>query len=128
MTVAGGGLVGVVQSYASAAADAPGVVAGPRPVGRARASSPGLRLLIIGGSRGLGEVTAKLLAAGGARLVISYRVGARRGRSGGAGDPRLLAAYARRSPMMRAFRPGRSWLGSPPRPRTPITSPPLRSV
>ena len=47
----------------------------------------GAAALIIGGSRGLGEVTAKLLAAGGARVAISYRVGARRGRGGGAGDP-----------------------------------------
>jgi hypothetical protein len=33
------------------------------------------RALIIGGSRGLGEVTAKLLAAGGARVQISYHQG-----------------------------------------------------
>ncbi len=32
----------------------------------------GQRALIIGGSRGLGEVTAKLLAAGGADVVITY--------------------------------------------------------
>jgi hypothetical protein len=31
--------------------------------------------LILGGSRGLGEVTAKLLAAGGARVIISYHLG-----------------------------------------------------
>ena len=31
--------------------------------------------LILGGSRGLGEVTAKLLAAGGARVTISYHLG-----------------------------------------------------
>jgi NAD(P)-dependent dehydrogenase (short-subunit alcohol dehydrogenase family) len=31
--------------------------------------------LVVGGSRGLGEVTAKLLAADGARVAISYRVG-----------------------------------------------------
>ena len=31
--------------------------------------------LIIGGSRGLGEVTGKLLAAGGAHVVISYYLG-----------------------------------------------------
>jgi MaoC like domain len=33
--------------------------------------------LIIGGSRGLGEVTAKLVAAGGGRSLISYSVGLR---------------------------------------------------
>jgi NAD(P)-dependent dehydrogenase (short-subunit alcohol dehydrogenase family) len=31
--------------------------------------------LIIGGSRGLGEVTGKLLAGGGARVVITYHLG-----------------------------------------------------
>lgn len=31
--------------------------------------------LIIGGSRGLGEVTAKLIAAGGGRVIITYRSG-----------------------------------------------------
>ena len=33
------------------------------------------RALIVGGSRGLGEVTAKIVAAGGASLRISYHVG-----------------------------------------------------
>lgn len=31
--------------------------------------------LIIGGSRGLGEVTSKLLAAGGARIILTYNQG-----------------------------------------------------
>lgn len=35
----------------------------------------GQRALVVGGSRGLGEVTAKLLAAGGAEVVITYRLG-----------------------------------------------------
>jgi hypothetical protein len=35
----------------------------------------GQRALIIGGSRGLGEVSAKLLAAGGASVVLTYRQG-----------------------------------------------------
>ena len=35
----------------------------------------GSTALVVGGSRGLGEVTAKLLAAGGAQVVITYRVG-----------------------------------------------------
>lgn len=35
----------------------------------------GRRPLVVGGSRGLGEVTAKLLAAGGARPIITYATG-----------------------------------------------------
>jgi hypothetical protein len=35
----------------------------------------GQRVLIVGGSRGLGEVTAKILAAGGGHPVITYRDG-----------------------------------------------------
>jgi hypothetical protein len=35
----------------------------------------GQRALIVGGSRGLGEVTAKLLAAGGAEVQVTYRLG-----------------------------------------------------
>ena len=34
------------------------------------------RALVIGGSRGLGELTAKILAAGGAKVAITYAVGA----------------------------------------------------
>jgi NAD(P)-dependent dehydrogenase (short-subunit alcohol dehydrogenase family) len=32
---------------------------------------------VIGGSRGLGEVTAKIVAAGGGRPVITYKESAR---------------------------------------------------
>jgi hypothetical protein len=35
------------------------------------------RALIVGGSRGLGEVTAKLLAAGGAEVILTYHHGER---------------------------------------------------
>lgn len=35
----------------------------------------GERALVIGGSRGLGEVTAKLLAAGGANVQLTYHLG-----------------------------------------------------
>ncbi len=34
------------------------------------------RALVVGGSRGLGEATAKLLAAGGAEVAVTYAVGA----------------------------------------------------
>jgi NAD(P)-dependent dehydrogenase (short-subunit alcohol dehydrogenase family) len=37
----------------------------------------GQRSLIIGGSRGLGEVTAKIVAAGGGHPIITYKEGAR---------------------------------------------------
>jgi NAD(P)-dependent dehydrogenase (short-subunit alcohol dehydrogenase family) len=36
----------------------------------------GQRALIVGGSRGLGEVTAKIVAAGGGHALITYREGA----------------------------------------------------
>lgn len=35
----------------------------------------GARVLVVGGSRGLGEIVAKLAAAGGAEVTITYRVG-----------------------------------------------------
>ncbi len=35
----------------------------------------GTTALIVGGSRGLGELTAKLLATGGARIIITYATG-----------------------------------------------------
>jgi acyl dehydratase/NAD(P)-dependent dehydrogenase (short-subunit alcohol dehydrogenase family) len=37
----------------------------------------GQRALIVGGSRGLGEVTAKIIAAGGGHVLITYRDGKR---------------------------------------------------
>ena len=41
----------------------------------ARGAFAGPRALIVGGSRGLGEVTAKIVAAGGGYPVITYRDG-----------------------------------------------------
>lgn len=35
----------------------------------------GRRVIVVGGSRGLGEIAAKLLAAGGAEVALSYRLG-----------------------------------------------------
>ncbi len=35
----------------------------------------GRRVIVIGGSRGLGEMAAKVLAAGGAEVALSYRLG-----------------------------------------------------
>lgn len=42
----------------------------------------GQRALVVGGSRGLGEVTAKILAAGGAQVLLTY--------SSGEGDARRI--------------------------------------
>ncbi|MEJ2502155.1 MAG: SDR family NAD(P)-dependent oxidoreductase [Gemmatimonadota bacterium] len=36
----------------------------------------GQKALVVGGSRGLGEVTAKLIAAGGGEVALTYRTGA----------------------------------------------------
>ena len=70
-TITGGGLTGTVESFI-------------RPLPSDQASVASLAslvggdefadsvALIIGGSRGLGEVTAKLVAAGGGRVIITY--------------------------------------------------------
>jgi hypothetical protein len=74
LTIAGGGLIGSIDSFARL----PPV---PQPPSRAFAGLvgpsefAGSTALVIGGSRGLGETTAKLLAAGGAAVAITYRVG-----------------------------------------------------
>jgi hypothetical protein len=44
-----------------------------------RGEFSGIRALVVGGSRGLGEVTAKLVAAGGGEVRLSYHLGARDG-------------------------------------------------
>ena len=49
----------------------------------------GQRALVVGGSRGLGEVIAKLLAAGGAELLITY--------NRGSADAQRLAAEIRQA-------------------------------
>ena len=74
LAVSGGGLVGTVESLLR-----------PPPVRQAPAQELATLVrpdefadstaLVIGGSRGLGEVTAKLLALGGARVAITYRIG-----------------------------------------------------
>ena len=72
--VAGGGLAGVVDAFV-------------RPPPQEQASfadvqarvtpgeSAGQRAIVVGGSRGLGEVTAKLVAAGGAAVTLTYHAG-----------------------------------------------------
>lgn len=72
--IAGSGLTGRIDAFARprppAQADMKSVAA--RVTGNPFA---GQRALIIGGSRGLGEVTAKIIAAGGGHPVITFREG-----------------------------------------------------
>jgi acyl dehydratase len=74
MAVSGGGWTGIVDAYAR-----------PEPAKQATIAAiaakvapdefSGASALVIGGSRGLGEVVAKILAAGGAVVTITYAVG-----------------------------------------------------
>ena len=74
LAISGGGLSGTIESLfrvppvpQASSSEFMGLV-GPT-------EFAGSRVLVVGGSRGLGEVAAKLLAAGGAETVITYRVG-----------------------------------------------------
>lgn len=72
--VAGGGLAGTVTSFLRS----PPV---PQPTMRelkgliSPTAFAGSLALIIGGSRGLGELTAKLVATGGGRVIVAWRIG-----------------------------------------------------
>jgi acyl dehydratase/NAD(P)-dependent dehydrogenase (short-subunit alcohol dehydrogenase family) len=70
--VSGAGIAGRLEAFARLAPPSqPGMTEiSARVAGRLFA---GQRSLIVGGSRGLGEVTAKIVAAGGGRPVITYR-------------------------------------------------------
>jgi len=72
--IAGGGLVGTVSGFAR---NPPVVQATMQSltgvVGREEFADS--IALIVGGSRGLGELTAKLLAAGGGRVILSWQRG-----------------------------------------------------
>jgi NADP-dependent 3-hydroxy acid dehydrogenase YdfG len=74
MRVGSAGLEGRVEAFLR-----PGPVAQPTAVAllaRLEAGEfSGERSLVVGGSRGLGEVTAKLLGAGGADVRLTYRLG-----------------------------------------------------
>jgi hypothetical protein len=75
ITVSGGAAQGRLSAFVR-----PAPVQQPTMKEIAGAVSPhefaGQRALVIGGSRGLGELTAKLLAAGGADVLMTYRSGA----------------------------------------------------
>lgn len=72
--IAGGGITGTLDSFARMP---------PTPQLRMEkvaarvdpSEFAGCVTLVVGGSRGLGELTAKLLAAGGASVIITYRTG-----------------------------------------------------
>jgi hypothetical protein len=74
LAIEGGGLVGSIKAAArmpptpqASSSELTGTVE--------PSEFAGSTVMVVGGSRGLGEVTAKLLAAGGARVLITYRVG-----------------------------------------------------
>jgi hypothetical protein len=74
MAIEGGGLVGSIKA-AARTPPAPQASSSELSSAVEPGEFAGSTALVVGGSRGLGEVTAKLLAAGGARVVITYRVG-----------------------------------------------------
>lgn len=72
--MAGGGLIGTLDTFVrlpptaqASCAEVSGFVS--------RSEFPGSRALVIGGSRGLGELTAKIIAAGGGHVTITYSTG-----------------------------------------------------
>lgn len=75
LSVGGGGIEGEATALVR-----PAPVAPPRMTDLCALVDPvefaGRRALVIGGSRGLGAVTAKLLAAGGADVTVTYATGA----------------------------------------------------
>ncbi len=74
MDIQGLGIAGQVQAFMRAEpVEAPSVSALQGTVDAYEFSTR--TALVVGGSRGLGAVTAKLLAAGGARVIITYVVG-----------------------------------------------------
>lgn len=72
--ISGGGLVGTVSGFArtppiqQATMDALAGLVG-------REEFAGSVALVVGGSRGLGELTAKLLASGGSRVILTWQSG-----------------------------------------------------
>jgi NAD(P)-dependent dehydrogenase (short-subunit alcohol dehydrogenase family) len=74
--VAGSGLSGRLEAFAR---PQPPVQSDMKEVSARVAANAfaGQRGLVVGGSRGLGEVTAKIIAAGGGHPVITYREGRR---------------------------------------------------
>jgi NAD(P)-dependent dehydrogenase (short-subunit alcohol dehydrogenase family) len=79
IAVAGGGITGELTAFALPPAAERVLAAVARHV---RAGEfAGTTALIVGGSRGLGAVTARAIAAGGGRVVLTYLVGERDARA-----------------------------------------------
>lgn len=74
MRVRGSGLVGQVEAVSRTPPTEQASIFDLRQI-VADGAFAGQRALVIGGSRGLGELTAKLLAAGGAEPCVSYFMG-----------------------------------------------------
>ncbi|HTQ39640.1 MAG TPA: SDR family NAD(P)-dependent oxidoreductase [Pirellulales bacterium] len=68
------GLTGVIKAFIRPPPQRQASFAQLKPLVQ-RDEFSGQRALVVGGSRGLGEVTAKLLAAGGAEVKITYHQG-----------------------------------------------------
>jgi len=75
LAVAGGGWVGSLDTYARPAPTVQSPVSAILAQVR-HGEFHGTRALVVGGSRGVGEVVAKILAAGGAHVTATYATGA----------------------------------------------------
>ncbi|MEO5366376.1 MAG: SDR family NAD(P)-dependent oxidoreductase [Magnetococcus sp. WYHC-3] len=73
------------------------------------------RVLLVGGSRGLGEVAAKLLAAGGARVCLTWRLGQQDARrvvdeiNSGGGDATALSLDVNDPESLKSLRDRWPW-------------------
>ena len=74
LQIIGGGITGLVQTFARTPPVSQATLQSMRSVVSPNEFSGSLAL-IVGGSRGLGELTAKLVAAGGGRVVITWQSG-----------------------------------------------------
>ena len=74
MSVAGSGIAGTVIAFARREAVAQPSMTEVAPLVEAGFFS-GSTALVTGGSRGLGALTARILAAGGARVIVTYALG-----------------------------------------------------
>jgi acyl dehydratase/NAD(P)-dependent dehydrogenase (short-subunit alcohol dehydrogenase family) len=74
LAIEGGGLEGVVEAYCRVPPVAQPSMHSIAPL-VTRDEFKGAIALVVGGSRGLGEVTAKLIAAGGGKVITTYAIG-----------------------------------------------------